>query len=198
MKQKVDERVKKTKSSIKDAFFELAAEVGYAKVNVTNIIKKANINRNTFYSHYESKDDLLYKLELEIVRKFQKLVENAPIQELIESKEDSEVLNEYALKLATLIYEERNNLSVLLNDMQGTNFHSVLRDMVSTVWKKYDIENHYLIPPNYVVTIQTNIILSLIKEWSDTSFKETPEEFSAILKTVLFNTNIYIEKKTID
>ncbi len=82
--------------------------------------------------------------------------------------------------------------------MQGTNFHSVLRDMVSTVWKKYDIENHYLIPPNYVVTIQTNIILSLIKEWSDTSFKETPEEFSAILKTVLFNTNIYIEKKTID
>ncbi len=54
-----DLRVQKTKKLIKEAFFELVEEKGYAKVTVMDITKKAMINRNTFYLHYLDKEDLI-------------------------------------------------------------------------------------------------------------------------------------------
>ena len=60
--KKEDLRVIKTKTSIKDSFIDLVKEKGYNKVSVTDIVKKANINRNTFYLHYEDKEDLIKTL----------------------------------------------------------------------------------------------------------------------------------------
>ena len=60
--KKEDLRVIKTKQAIKESFIELVEVRGYNRVSVTDIIKKANINRNTFYLHYENKDDLVRKI----------------------------------------------------------------------------------------------------------------------------------------
>ena len=57
--KKEDIRVQKTKRIIKESFIELVEQLGYYNVSVVDIVKKANINRNTFYLHYESKDDLI-------------------------------------------------------------------------------------------------------------------------------------------
>ena len=57
-----DLRVKKTKQLIKEAFIELIEIKGYNYVSVSDITKKANINRNTFYLHYKDKEDLIIKL----------------------------------------------------------------------------------------------------------------------------------------
>ena len=57
-----DLRVKKTKQLIKEAFIELIEIKGYNYVSVSDITKKANINRNTFYLHYNDKEDLILKL----------------------------------------------------------------------------------------------------------------------------------------
>ena len=65
MKRKVhqiDSRVLKTEQAIKEAFMELVKEKGYNQVTVSDICKKSNINRNTFYLHYLDKDDLVGKM----------------------------------------------------------------------------------------------------------------------------------------
>ena len=65
MKRKVhqiDSRVLKTQFSIKASFMELVKEKGYNQVTVSDICKKTNINRNTFYLHYLDKDDLVGKM----------------------------------------------------------------------------------------------------------------------------------------
>ena len=59
---KEDLRVKKTKKAIFDALMELVMEKGYSSVSITDIVKKADINRNTFYLHYSSKEDLIVKM----------------------------------------------------------------------------------------------------------------------------------------
>ena len=46
--KKEDLRVIKTKISIKESFIELVKKKGFNKVSVTDIVQKANINRNTF------------------------------------------------------------------------------------------------------------------------------------------------------
>ncbi|MGN1295377.1 MAG: TetR/AcrR family transcriptional regulator [Bacilli bacterium] len=64
-----DLRVVKTKEYIKNAFLDLLKEKKYAKVSVKEISSLAKINRNTFYLHYSSKDDLVSSLVNEVILK---------------------------------------------------------------------------------------------------------------------------------
>ena len=56
---KIDRRRRYTLSVIREAFFTLLAEVGFAKMTVADICRRADINRGTFYLHYEDKFALL-------------------------------------------------------------------------------------------------------------------------------------------
>ena len=60
--KKEDLRVKKTIYSIKETFIELVEQNGFKNVTVSQITKKANINRNTFYLHYTDIEDLANKI----------------------------------------------------------------------------------------------------------------------------------------
>lgn len=56
---KIDRRRRYALSVIQEAFFALLAEVGFAKMTVADICRRAEINRGTFYLHYEDKYALL-------------------------------------------------------------------------------------------------------------------------------------------
>ena len=56
---KIDRRRRYTLSVILEAFFSLMAEVGFAKMTVADICRRADINRGTFYLHFEDKFALL-------------------------------------------------------------------------------------------------------------------------------------------
>lgn len=73
--RKEDLRVIKSKQAIKEAFIELVEIKGFDKISVCDIANRANINRNTFYLHYEDKEDLVRKILYESVGKvYDKLV----------------------------------------------------------------------------------------------------------------------------
>ena len=56
---KIDRRRRYTLSVIQEAFFALLAEVGFAKMTVADICRRAEINRGTFYLRYKDKYALL-------------------------------------------------------------------------------------------------------------------------------------------
>lgn len=67
----MDKRVKKTKSSIRNAYFELLDEhKDVAKITVTDIANKADIDRKTFYLHYETKEDIMREFTDEMFNEF--------------------------------------------------------------------------------------------------------------------------------
>jgi AcrR family transcriptional regulator len=55
----MDRRVLKTKEAIQSAFFKLIEENKTTKITITNIAKMANIDRKTFYLHYNSPTDII-------------------------------------------------------------------------------------------------------------------------------------------
>jgi hypothetical protein len=56
---KDDRRTQKTKKYLATALKELIMEKGYDAITIQDIIDRANVGRSTFYSHYESKEQLL-------------------------------------------------------------------------------------------------------------------------------------------
>ena len=57
--EKLDPRVRRTRSLILQAFMELLPEKGFQAVSVQDITEKAGINRATFYAHFPDKYALL-------------------------------------------------------------------------------------------------------------------------------------------
>lgn len=54
-----DRRFKKNKQLIRQAYIDLTLEKGLHQVTVADITRRADVNRMTFYSHYDTIDDVL-------------------------------------------------------------------------------------------------------------------------------------------
>lgn len=57
--EKLDPRVKRTRGLILQAFGDLLAEKGFDAIFVQDVTSKAQVNRATFYAHFEDKYKLL-------------------------------------------------------------------------------------------------------------------------------------------
>lgn len=56
-----DRRVRRTRESLVKAMVKLVCEKRWATIRVHEILDRADVGRSTFYSHYRSKDDLLFR-----------------------------------------------------------------------------------------------------------------------------------------
>ena len=66
-----DLRVKRTRAALQKALVELVIERDYADVSVRAITKRAKVGYQTFYRHYQGKEDLLEAVFGDILEKFQ-------------------------------------------------------------------------------------------------------------------------------
>ena len=57
--ERMDRRVLKTKHAIQRAYFTLLKENSDKKITISEITRRANIDRKTFYLHYTSTEDII-------------------------------------------------------------------------------------------------------------------------------------------
>jgi AcrR family transcriptional regulator len=57
--KRLDRRVSRTQSALRNAFLELIQEKGYETITVEQITERADLGRSTFYLHYRDKEELL-------------------------------------------------------------------------------------------------------------------------------------------
>ena len=73
--KKPDRRPLRTKRRIREAFVELSAQKGPYNVTISELAKLADIDRKTFYLHYESTAQVLDELQSEILEKLMLIVD---------------------------------------------------------------------------------------------------------------------------
>jgi len=65
-----DRRLSRTENAIRDAFFSLLETYPVDKINVKKLCEAANINRSTFYDHYDDYFSFLHSLNDSLVDKY--------------------------------------------------------------------------------------------------------------------------------
>ena len=139
---KEDLRITKTRKVLFETLVLLMKEKSFEEIKVSDICKKALINRSTFYSHYQDIYALLEEFEDEILD----MLDNAFEDNLTESlnNNDSNVYTrEYFIDLIKLLLDhidEKKDIyySILLN-----NRNSIVIDIIVDVVSK-DINNRLI------------------------------------------------------
>ena len=99
---KEDLRVIKTKKAIEEAFVSLIEEKGFENVKIIDIAKRANVNRNTIYLHYSSKDMIIEDL---VDKVFTSGIVTLEPNAYLKGKYSKKNLYDLFFKIFTLIYD---------------------------------------------------------------------------------------------
>ena len=76
-----DIRVQKTKKAIQDALFSLLNEKPINKITIKELADTANVNRKTFYAHYNSIEGIVNEIEDELIVNLREFLQQCMIDE---------------------------------------------------------------------------------------------------------------------
>jgi AcrR family transcriptional regulator len=83
MNIKEDRRVRRTKKSLKEVLVEELQNRELQKISVKSLCEKADINRSTFYLHYNDVFDLWNSLEQEILDKMNEILKDFKVEKVL-------------------------------------------------------------------------------------------------------------------
>lgn len=173
--KKEDLRVIKTKISIKESFIELVKKKGFNKVSVTDIVQKANINRNTFYLHYEDKEDLIKKLLDDSAMKIESFLGAADFLKKTTFANISELQIRWGLRSILKVMEEEIDFyKIVLTDESLQGYFDQIFDAIKDKLAFLLVVNNP--KSNLVFEYTMSGIFGLIKQWikySNTTASET-------------------------
>lgn len=177
-----NKKSQKTQKNIENIFLNLLKEKDISDISVSLICSIANINRSTFYLHYNNVYDLLEQIEYKMIIKLTKQLNsnNNPLDS--DSKR-------YLLPYLNYIYINKDFFTVFYKYSISNKYESELECILFTSLKKY--LNSSIIKDtttlNYCLEYYEAGLFSIIKRWILHDCKETPKEIAQIIKTCTSN-----------
>lgn len=164
-----NKRKKESQEKIEKIFVELIQTREIDQISVTDICKRANLNRTTFYSNYIDIYDLSEKIRQKMINEFLDIY----TEEYKEKKHSYNFLKLfYHIKENQIFYKTYFKLNF---DVKSDNFLVDEKEIT----KYYGSTNH----KDYHVEFFKAGINAIIKKWLYNGCKESPEEINEIIKS---------------
>ena len=183
---KADRRVRKTRKRYEDALIELLKTQDINKVTVTNLSEMADMNRGTFYIHYDDVYDLLESIEDRLLAEITEIVSTEIIQGeiIIFEEEFMNIVN--ALKY---IDSNREIFKVLLNDRGSLLFLNRMKKMFSEklLNRLLSVSVSNANYNNILTSFYITGFIGAIQEWLKSDSNISVLELATLIKTQLNN-----------
>lgn len=174
---KGNRRILYTKNIIKESLIELLENKEIHEVTVTDICKKADINRGTFYSHYKDAFDLLQSMEDELFDQVIVYLTETPVEDY------TDIL---LIKVFELIAENKELCKVLFCKQKD----SKILDRILYVANKANLDKIINTPGftdaylNYLLKYAIGGIIAVVQTWLENDLVESPRELLAIINNI--------------
>ena len=170
----MDARVRYTKMVIKESIMGLLQEKPFHKISFTEVCKRAEINRTTFYKYYKDLYDWKEQLEQECLKRTSVILENCVLSDMKE--------------ILTQQFQDMQENAGLYALISSPNFESKVLEMaISMILEKADEETRkYLFSgseQDYQRTWDCYFVvygcLGVIEYWIKNGMREAPERLAA-------------------
>lgn len=186
----VDRRIGKTKKAIKRALLLLMEQKDVATISITELSELADINRKTFYLHYQSIEDVLSEIEDELISSLKEIVDDYHFDT------DQRKIFALFLRLNRLInedYEFYNNLIRL--DANGSlikKIKEILKiSVLPEVFASIDVDHKLL---QFLVEFVATGIVSVYVEWFYTDKSISLEKLAEVASAFSYNCILSLEQ----
>ena len=175
---KTDRRVERTRELLQKALIELIAEREYDAITIQDIVDRANLGRTTFYSHYNSKDELFMSCHEAIIRELHiGLFHPLSEEELLSPEMPAEMTSAYQ-HLA-------DRRALLIPIFQGRDSHLILRQIrdrsaqeIETNLRAAFAESDSAIPLDMLANYLAGAQIALMQWWLEKRRPRTIENLA--------------------
>ncbi|MFS0780254.1 TetR/AcrR family transcriptional regulator C-terminal domain-containing protein [Bacillus sp. 1P06AnD] len=179
-----DRRINKSKNALKKSLLTLMKEKEFKSITITEIVALADLNRGTFYKHYQYKEDLLDDVIHDVI---EDLIESfrAPYRD--NSNFFKEELSSSAIKLFDHVAKYADFYTIIIHSNVLPGFQNKICDVL----KEIALQDLLLdktasaINPELLASYQAYALLGLIVEWVKGGFKYTPQYMTEQLIEIL-------------
>ncbi len=198
--EQIDPRVRRTHELIHEAFLELAAECGFEAMTVGDIVKRAGVNRATFYRHYQDKYDLLDRIFQQATSQF--VTDLGPPGEVVQSI-NSQDPPERWVKFFEHFAEHERLYGPLLGRKGSSWFAAKMRDYCIQLLADREMQRAQLagfqekpfqskMPSNVAMTLVSNLLVSTIAWWLESGKQYSPKQIASWFLDLAANGYVYV------
>ncbi|MBM7580386.1 TetR/AcrR family transcriptional regulator [Jeotgalibacillus terrae] len=179
---KHDLRVVKTKERIHYALTECLKEKPLSRIKITELCKTANINRGTFYFHYQEVGDVFMEFFEEIMEDLKDSYEE-PYRHNVFL--DVKNLDPDTVRIFHHIKKYEDFYSVIFSEKVSISYYYMFFDAVKEVLEKDPHSEKIDGPRDFFFSYTSNAIIGLIIEWYRRGFRDSAEDMSRNLVFIL-------------
>ncbi|KMK75211.1 TetR/AcrR family transcriptional regulator [Alkalihalobacillus pseudalcaliphilus] len=166
----IDRRITKSKKALKDALISLMLKNDFKQISITEIVRIANVNRGTFYKHYQYKEDILEEMTDEVIdHLIQSYREPYKDQESFDLKS----LNSNAVYIFEHVQQYANFYSLIVHSKSLAGVQQKIFEVIRTLVLEDLID---IIPTNNInkellASYHSYAIVGMMVEWIQQDYK---------------------------
>ncbi|MHC1783260.1 MAG: TetR/AcrR family transcriptional regulator [Anaerolineaceae bacterium] len=176
-----DRRSQRSENALINALIDLMAAKTYDSISIKEIVDKANVGRSTFYSHYQTKDDLLKS-------GFERLLDEL-LNHVVLSKDNLELSVD-----ATMLFQHAQGHYHLFKVlMWGSGYKILTMDEHIILAGKLQQRLSQFFPDESKISVPLNVLsislsgnlLILLKWWLDNKMPYSPEKMNELFQILV-------------
>jgi AcrR family transcriptional regulator len=195
----IDRRVRKTKKALSESLISLMQKKEFRGISISEIVGLAELNRGTFYKHYQYKEDLLEEViddvMTDLIRSYREPYLHIDTFELSNLTSSSIKIFEHVARYSTFY-------TIIVNSNVLPGFQNKICNEFKNI-SKLDLEKCYPthnINNELLASYSAYAILGMIIEWVQEGFKYSPsymaEQLLEIInhdpKKVVYKTKLFL------
>ncbi|NLI53654.1 MAG: TetR/AcrR family transcriptional regulator [Clostridiales bacterium] len=172
-------QVRRTKKLLSDALIQLMKEKPFHKISIRDIVKEADLSRSAFYSHYSSKEAILYEKVQEIGEEAAEVSLVAEVKtQFLNWKRSIGVYLQHK-EFFALLY--KNGLTDLVYRAEIENYGKTEELVAKTLnGPPEDVELYY----NVYIRYHRQAALNLIQKWIASDSPGSIDEIASLISSM--------------
>ena len=192
---KAESKYFNTSVKMSDALLDLLKTKPFEYITISEICKKAGVNRSTFYLHYENTADLLAETGQRLLDDFRSyfMVDTVALTAHFADCEENKlnfITEEYLHPYLSYIRDNRHVFATILKHANSFHFDAVFQRLFQHVFDP--ILHRFGYPAEerkYVMMFYLSGINALVLEWLKDGCRKSIEEVSHIIRECIFGRN---------